>query len=572
MTSPAIPLLTEEVSVREALARVLEDAGIEFVFGMPGGHTGALFDALRDHEDRIRTVLVREESLAGVMAQVYGRLTGRPGVAIGQAAFMLGASVGALEAHLSGAPMLILTDRSVEGRFAHHGAYQSGSGEYGSWDARTAFSGFTSRTMVAPGGSASVQSLQLAIKHAVTGSGGSVALLFPLEALRGRVGPGMVPALYSAASYAAPPPARANDGSVEKVAALLAAAAAPVIVAGTGVHRAHAYEDLQGLAERAGAAVVTTAGGKGTIAETHPLALGVFGNFGTPAANHATATADMVLVVGSRLSPSDTANENPALLDPTRQRIVQVDIEPRNTGWTFPVGEVLLGDARVVLNQLSAALGDSAADRVGPERVAELRAQLGHFPAPEPPANGELLSPRWVVHELAALFPEDVVVCGDAGENRLFLTHDFQTRSAGSFIQAAGVGAMGYALPAALAAKLVMPSRPVAAVCGDGGFAMAMNGLLTALEQSISVVVVILNNSALGWVLHGQRDRPIACRFGDVDYTAVAAAMGAHASRVRTAEELRAAVPAALVAGRPAVIEVIVSQADTFRDVTSPLA
>jgi acetolactate synthase-1/2/3 large subunit len=425
--------------------------------------------------------------------------------------------------------------------------------------------------MVARGGNASVQSLQLAIKHACAGPGGSVAVLFPLEALRGRVAPDTAPALYTAASYATPPPAMADEASVHRVAALLAGAAAPVIVAGGGVYRASAHDALRALAERIGAAVVTTAGAKGAIAETHPLALGVFGTFGTAAANRATAAADVVLVVGSRLSPSDTANENPALLDPARQRIVSVDIEPRNAGWTLPAAEVLCGDAGVVLDQLTTALGERD-DPGGVERVAAIRAEEGYLAVPEPPAGDEPLSPRWVVHELSALLPDDVIVCGDAGENRIFLTHHFQTRTAGSFVQPAGVGAMGYALPAALAAKLVMPHRPVVAVCGDGGFAMAMNGLLTALEEAIPIVVIVLNNSALGWVLHGQGDRPFASRFGEVDYSAVAAAMGAYAVRVRTADELRAAVPAALAAGRAAVVEVVVSEAATFRDVTSPLA
>jgi acetolactate synthase-1/2/3 large subunit len=183
------PLLYEEVPTREAIVRVLEQAGIDMVFGMPGGNTGIIYNALYDHRDTIRTVLVREEARAGIMAEVYGRLTGRPGVALGQAAFVANVSMGAIEAHLSSSPMLILTDLSDNAPFSQHGPYQSGAGEYGTWDARGLFSAITKMTMVANSGSHAVQCTQLAIKHALSGEPGPVAVLYHSQSLRGKVGP-----------------------------------------------------------------------------------------------------------------------------------------------------------------------------------------------------------------------------------------------------------------------------------------------------------------------------------------------------------------------------------------------
>src|SRR3954471_4929511 len=189
------PLLDAEVSPGEAIVRCLEQAGIDAVFGMPGGYTFAIFDALRDHRDTIRTVLVREEAKAGVMAEVYGRLTGRPGVAIGQGAFLVHASMGAIEGHLSSSPMLLLTDLSDNAPYSLHGPYQSGTGEYGSWDARQVFGGMTKQTLVANTPVHAVQCTQLGIKTALTGERGPVAVLFWSGALRGRVGPDSRPAL-----------------------------------------------------------------------------------------------------------------------------------------------------------------------------------------------------------------------------------------------------------------------------------------------------------------------------------------------------------------------------------------
>ena len=124
------PLLTEEVRAAEGVVRALVTAGVDTVFGMPGGSTVTIYDALYDHRDEIRSVLVREEARAGVMAEVYGRLTGKPGVCIGQGAFLVHASLGAIEAKLSASPMLLLGDLSDNVPYTLHGPYQSGAGSY----------------------------------------------------------------------------------------------------------------------------------------------------------------------------------------------------------------------------------------------------------------------------------------------------------------------------------------------------------------------------------------------------------------------------------------------------------
>ncbi|MCU1361649.1 MAG: hypothetical protein JWN99_2938, partial [Ilumatobacteraceae bacterium] len=288
-------------------------------------------------------------------------------------------------------------------------------------------------------------------------------------------------------------------------------------------------------------------------------------------ANAAVAAADVVLVVGSKLSPSDTANENPALLDPIRQRLVQIDVEPLNIGWTFPVTLGLVGDASAVLADLTERLGAGDGRSAGANRVAALRQEHGWFDSPELLDDALPLLPQRVIRVLNETLPDDAIVCGDAGENRIFLTHHFRTTASGGFIQSSGVGAMVYALPAAMAVKLVHPDRMAVAFCGDGGFALGMNGLLTAVEEKIPVVVVVMNNSALGWVLHGQRQRPIASRFGDFDLAAISRAMGCDARRVTTSDELREALDAARDVRVPTVIEVLVSLDQSYEDVTSPL-
>jgi acetolactate synthase-1/2/3 large subunit len=570
--------LERQVSVPEAIARVLEQAGIDMVFGMPGGNAMMIFDALYDHASTIRTVAVRQESLAGVMAEVYGRLTGKPGVALGQGAFMLtNALLGTLEAHMGCSPMLVMADLSDGAPFSHHAPYQAGTGEAGTWDAKKSFEGVTKRTMVLHEPVQAVQGTQYAAKHAILGEAGPIALLYHSAALKGRVDPNAVPHLYDTKPYLRRGRQPAAQEAVSSAAELLVGARQPVIVAGNGVRISRAYSELQVLAELLGAPVATTAAGKGVFPETHDLSLGVFGTFGLPAANALVAEADVLLVVGSRLSPTDTAFENPRLIDPRRQSILQIDIEPGNACWAFPCEEVLSADAAKALAQLHATIesGKPVSEetvRQRKERAAAAREQHGFFNAPEYDSDELPMLPQRVIAELRRGIAGDAIVTCDAGENRLFMTHFFQTTQAGTLLSPAAIGGMGYAIPAALAAKLVHPDRQVVAVCGDGGFAMAMNGLLTAVDENIPIVALVLNNSSLGWVMHGQKERAIASQLRDTRYDEIARAMGCRGLRVENPAELTEALNEARSADRPVVLDVVTSPRVTFEWVLSDLA
>lgn len=570
-------LVQETTRTADAILQVLEEAGISMVFGIAGGHTGRLFMSLANHQNTLRTVLVREESLAGAMAEVYGRLTRKPGVIIGQGPWVLGNGLlGTLEAHLSSSPMLLLTDFSDNPGYGLHGPYQAGTGDYGTWNARQAFAAVTKQVFEAHDPAAGVQATQLAIKHALAGQPGPVTVLFAAGGLSGTVGPDTRPALYRTAHYLPATPAPVEPNALFRAADAIRRARQPVIIAGNGVRIANAFSALRACAETLGAPVVTTASGKGTFAEHHPLALGVFGTFGIPAANAAVAEADVVIVVGSKLGISDTARANPALLDPTRQTFVQIDIEPRNAAWTIPAEVVLIGDAAHALTQLRDALAVDGATAVaarraaGEARVRAFRTEHGYFDAPAYTADDVPLLPQRVIGAMRRALPDDAIVTCDAGENRILMTHFYQNRAPNGFLQAAGAGPMGFGIPAALAAKLVHPERVVVAVCGDGGFAMTMNGLMTAVEQNLPIINVVFNNSALGWVLHG--GGPFAAEFNDFDLAAIARSMHCHGIRVTEPDQLEDAFREAIACGRPTVIDVVTSLEVSFRDVTSPLA
>ena len=234
----------------------------------------------------------------------------------------------------------------------------------------------------------------------------------------------------------------------------------------------------------------------------------------------------------------------------------------------------MLGDADDVLSALADRVASTVNDKARSTRavqLAEARERYGHFNAPELTSDAVPILPQRVIRDLSEAVPDDAVITCDAGENRVFMMHYFQTKGDVTFVQPAGIGAMGYAIPAALAAKLVYPERAAIAVCGDGGFPIGMNGLMTAVEEKIPIVNVVLNNRALGWVKHGQGEYPMACDFADFDHAAIARSMGCEGFRVESPDDVLPTLREAIACGKPAVVDVVSSVDESYKKVTSPL-
>jgi acetolactate synthase I/II/III large subunit len=574
-------MIPDDIDVPHAIVRVLEEAGIQFVFGMPGGDTGRIFDALHDSK-AIQTVLVRHEQVGSIMAEMYGRLTGKPGVVMGQGIFLAcNALFGTLEAVKGASPMLLLGDFTDMAPFMHHSPYQSGTGEHGNHDLRNLLSSATKYTAAVSEPKQAVQTIQLAIKHATTGTPGPVAVVFSSRSLGGTVKTRRPPRVHETTRHLAHGAAKPAASDVTQVVDTLLAASSPVVIAGNGVHAARAWTELAELADLLAIPVATTATGKSAMAEVHPQALGVFGNWGQAVANEVVSNADAVLVVGSRLAPTDTCFENPELLDADRQVFLQIDVEPLNVGRHYPVKGAIVADARDALAALVAELkprltpARREAGRRRTAHLAELKTLHRFFAEPEQRAEDVPLRPERVITELGRRLGERALVTMDAGANRLYMTHYFQSRGPGIVYQPSSIGGMGYALPAAMAAKLASPDRDCVAVCGDGGFAMTMNALFTAAQYRIPVVTVVLNNSVLGWVKDGQRrrgNRFIASELGRNDYARIAQAMGCVGIRVESVKDLVGELGRVNGAKEPIVLDVVTTEDAPFWQVQSPFA
>ena len=561
----------------ELIVQLLEEAGIEYVFGIPGGGTGQIYNLLVGKEDRIKAILCRHEQTAAIMADVYGRATGKPAVVMGQGLFIgSNASFGIMEAMLSSSPMLVLTDTS-DGGSAQHPANQSGAGEYGSIDLPTIMKSMTKYTTLATNPKEAVIGTQLAIKHATSGRPGPAAVVMRSAAIGGEVDVESPPFIHHTAGYLNTAKPQSAPQDIQQAIEILSSSQRPVIVAGNGVHQAQAHAQLQQLAELWGAPVATSYKGKSAIAETHPLSLGMAGVYGQEAANRAVGDADIVLVVGAKLSPQDTVREQPSVFDPHRQRIIQIDIDDRNAGWTFPIELGLIGDAGSILSQLveaSQGVAPASADnrKEWLDGLPNRKESTSFYDDPAMHLDSSPVTPQRLVALLRENLDDSTLFTLDAGNNRTWMAHFYQAPRANTFFAPGGTAGMGWGLPAAVALKIVFPDRPVVSVTGDGGFMMTISALSTAMQYNLPIICVVFNDGSLGMVRHHQAEgRRIASEFVETDNAAVARGFGCFGVQVSDSRDLPEAIRQAQASGLPSVIDVIIDKGPSPDDWRSDL-
>lgn len=559
------------ITAHEKICQVLSEARVDFVFGIPGGSAMRIFDSLAGHAGEVRPILVRHEQSASIMADIYGRLTGRPGVVLGQGAFIgTNAIFGTLEAHLAGSPMVVLADTTEGGDFSLNPRNASGWGHYGAFDLRKLLEGITKFSVLATTPKEAVLGLQMAIKHAVTGRPGPTAVVMRQGAIAGELDPDKPPRVHPTENWLRKSPTLPAVEELVSAIERLKACERPVIIAGNGVHAAKAYDELSAMAELLGSPVATTYNGKSAFPETHPLALGMMGRYGQPVANSVIREADAILVVGSRLAPNDTNSEQ--LIDAGRQKLIQVDIEPRHAGWSYPVETSLIGDAKAVLEQLL-RMGGEGLQRGGRQeaaaRLAERKRAERFFESPALHSGAVPILPQRLVRDLNEALDPEAIVTLDAGSNRVWMAHYFKTKAPGTLFVPGGLAGMGWGAPAAVGAQLVHPDRPVVSVSGDGGFSMSVHVIATAVQYNLPVVFVVMNNSALSMIATGDLGGDSPAAFSDTDFAAIARGFGAEGLRVDQPADIQDAVGEALRKGRPTVVDVITDPSEGLKSISS---
>ena len=538
-------------TTKHALVDTLLECGADHAFTLPGLGITWMLDEFHARRDQLRVVLTRSEQIASVMAQVYGKLTGKPGVFMGQGPFAsTTGAFGILEAHFSGSPMVVLTDTSCYDGFGLYGVYQTMTGDYGAADVRTVLGTMTKYCAYATEPHEAVYGLQLAFKHAQLPRMGPAAVVMKTPIIRREMPEQTRVKLYPSEGYLVHTPARPDADAVAQLASMLAQARQPVIVAGQGAQTPRGRALLAALADAAGIGVVTSYNGKGVVDETAPYAGGMLGTWGSRSANRLLGRADMVLVLGASLGPDYLRFRDEGLIDPKRQRLAQVDVDARHAGWVYPVELAITGDVADVLQALQTQpLGQARRDE-RLKAIAAHHAEHGFGVLPPTVAAAGTLHYADLVRVLdRALTAQDMLVL-DAGNNRIWVTAQMRMRTPGQLVVPGGIGGMGWGLPAAAATRLVHRDRNVICLIGDGGAAMTLSALATCVQEQLPITVIVANNQGLGMVRDNMKERRIAVDFSPMDFATIARGMGCDGVRVDRADALGDAIAAAREAGR----------------------
>jgi acetolactate synthase-1/2/3 large subunit len=496
----------------QLLAEALAAEGVQHVFGIAGTHNCALFDGLL-HTPSIQPVTVRHEQGAAMMAAGYARASGRvaacfvvPGPGLTNALTGMG------QAYSESAPLLMVAGQNALPQLDREGAHFHELQD--SLAVARAVSGYTARV-------ASAAELPRAVREAFrlmhTRRPRPAYIEVPLDVQTARTEAVALPVeRYVRAGAEAAAIARAVD--------VLSSARRPFIFAGGGVESADAVEALARVAQRLRAPVVTSVFGRGAISDRHPLALGD-GWGRLPLYQELLEQADAVLVVGSRIdvvSDVDTGGRFPS-------RIVQIDIDPMIVGQRRPVEVGIVADARAALEALAASLPAAAP----PACWFDLEGFRARKRAWLEERAGPVLD---IIDQLRASLPDDAIVVDDLTLVGYWIPVAFETYQPRTSIHPGTYGTLGYALPAAIGAKLACPDRPVVSISGDGGFLFSLQELATARALNLDLVNLVFNDQAFGAIRTFQDrvfgGRHVGVELANPDFVRLGEAFGVNAARV----------------------------------------
>jgi acetolactate synthase I/II/III large subunit len=547
------------LTVSRALAKMLRAYGAEYVFTLTGAPQDALID-MQNHEG-IHVVLGRSERSAFAMADAYARLTGKPTFGIvqfGPGATYLPASI--IDAYWASSPLI-----AISGSTTTNTRYRY---EYQELDQTPMFAAITKWAGDLPQPERIADVVRTAVRAAMGGVPGPAYLGIPADWFSKRLA--TTPEIYAEPAFLRVPAARvapvAQD--VERAIALLAGAERPVLIAGGGVMLSEAWAELTALAEALNIPVVTTMAGKGSIADTHPLAVGACGRYSRKVANETLAGADFCLAIGTKLSSMGT---NVFQYPRKGTRIVHVDLDPNSLGRTYREELSIVADAREALKMLREA---AVAARLNVSKWAAWTKQVQGSVAAwlddlerasrEPMHEGKL-NPYHVMGLIDQHLRGDDVLVADTGYMAAWAVTVLQQKQPGrNTLRAAG--SLGWAFPAAFGAKLAAGTkRRVYGLTGDGGLGYHLPDLETALRLKLPVVQIVMNNCSLAFEYHVQKYVhkemcPEASEFLDVPFGDVARAFGAHGERVTSADQFIPALRRAEESGKPAIVDVVVSR------------
>ncbi|MYM20818.1 acetolactate synthase large subunit [Brevibacterium sp. 5221] len=546
----------EVLTGAQAIVRSLELLGVTDVFGLPGGTILPTYDPLLDSEI-INHILVRHEQGAGHAAEGYAAATGRVGVCIATSGPGATNLVTALaDAHMDSVPIMAITGQQASNLLGTD-AFQEAD-IVGMTMPVTKHSFLVTRTEDIP------QAILSAHHIASTGRPGPVLVDVTKDA-QASTAPFVWPDVPALPGYK--PVLKPHAKQIREAAALIAKAKRPVIYAGGGVIRSGAAKELLALAEATNIPVATTLMARGAFPDTHPQHVGMPGMHGSVAAVASFQKSDLLIAIGSRFDDRVTGDLDSFA---PRAKVIHADIDPAEIGKNREAEVPIVGDAREVLAELLAELKSEHPQALEDPREkwwATVRGWKETYPLGYDANDEGLCDPQYVIQRISALTgPEGIYVAG-VGQHQMWASQFVTYDRPNSWLNSGGAGTMGYAVPAAMGAKVGEPDRTVWAIDGDGCFQMTNQELATCVICSIPIKVAIINNSSLGMVRQWQTlfydgrysNTDLNTGHNSIrvpDFVKLAEAYGAYGRRVDRNEDVDAAVEEALaIDDRPVVLD-----------------
>ena len=545
-----------ELNGGQALIKSLEEEGVEVIFGLPGGAILPVYDPIIDSP--IRHILVRHEQGAGHMAEGYAHATGQPGVA------MVTSGPGATnivtplcDAYMDSVPMVCITGQVPLASI--------GSDAFQECDTTGITMSVTKHNFLVTRAEDIPRTIREAFHIATTGRPGPVLVDIPKNIVDPN-NPDSALDWYWPDTVDLPgykPTTRGHPKMVKQAAELIVRAERPVIYAGGGILKARAAEALRALAELTGIPVVTTLMARGAFPDDHELALGMPGMHGNYTAVTAMQESDLLIALGSRFDDRVTGKVPDFAPE---AKVVHVDIDPAELGKVRRPDVPIVGDCRLVIEELVRAVGALGGADAQPDRTAwrsRISGWQEKYPLTyEPSEPGEGLKPQFVLETLRDHTPDDTIVASGVGQHQMWTSQHWRFNHPYTWVNSGGLGTMGFSVPAAIGAKVGRPDRLVWAIDGDGCFQMTAQELVTAAAERIPVKVAILNNAYLGMVRQWQ-EMFYEERYSEVylspdlpDYKLWAEAMGCEGMRVEDPEDVLPAIEKANeIDDRPVVID-----------------
>ncbi len=479
------------VTGAQSLVRSLECAGVKHIFGIPGGAILPAYDPLFDSS--IRHILVRHEQGAGHAAQGYAVATGGVGVCMatsGPGATNLVTPLA--DAHMDSVPIVAITGQV--------GAASIGTDAFQEADIRGITMPITKHNFLVTDPDAIARTIAEAFYLSSTGRPGPVLVDIAKSALQAQTSFSW-PSELVLPGYR--PVTRPHSKQIREAARLVLESRRPVLYVGGGVIRARAAKELRVLAEMTGMPVVTTLMARGAFPDSHPQHLGMPGMHGTVAAVAALQKSDLIISLGARFDDRVTGNLDSFA---PNARVVHADIDPAEIGKNRAVDVPIVGDAREVIADLVVALqAEQEAGNIGDYEgwVRFLAGVKQKYPVGyDAPSEG--LSPQYVIERIGKVSgPESIYVAG-VGQHQMWAAHFVGYENPNTWINSGGLGTMGFAVPAAMGAKVGKPDTTVWAIDGDGCFQMTNQELATCTIEGIPVKVAVINNESLGMVRQWQ--------------------------------------------------------------------